>query len=709
MPSLAAGESSDEVIQEAAKLRREGNLRLAIELLEKACASAAGCSTRTIGELGATYYQAHRLQDAETALKRAYAHAADDSERALFANDLGNLSASRGRSEEAAEYYKEARNKGAAVPAIAVSAGLNLARMTPAAARLRELQSLSREIPAVPDTRERARYWLNLGAQARTLGDPALRLAYESLNRAQTLSAEAKDHWLRAEALDTLAQLYEDRGRGPDALKLTDDAIGELQSEPAPHMLINLQWRRGRLLHAQGRDDQALQAYQSAVDRIEEIRQDIPVEYVDGRSSFRETLEPVYLGLADLLLRRAANGDRNQQTQLFNRARDAVELIKQTELQDYLGDRCLVESARPLRGSILPPHTAVFYPVILEDRLELLLETSAGIEGTRSQIGAAALREKALAFAAGVREGRSDYLERARELYDLLLRPLERTLSKEQIDTLVIVPDGVLRLIPMGALHDGERFVVVKFNIATVPGLSIASAVKFEKEPGKVLLAGLSEPGPVVDKLPKHTVEQMTHGETTRGVRSVDVKEGLALPGVTEEIRLLKGRTNGDRLLNSEFTVERFRQQVSTGSYRIVHIASHAMFSQRAETSFILAYDDVLTIDELQTLLRSDQLQSNPIDLLSLSACQTAEGDDRAPLGIAGAALRAHAGSALGSLWPVDDEATKTLMVRFYELLTTEHLTKAEALRRAQVELLQSSNFKHPFYWAPFILVGGWL
>ena len=171
----------------------------------------------------------------------------------------------------------------------------------------------------------------------------------------------------------------------------------------------------------------------------------------------------------------------------------------------------------------------------------------------------------------------------------------------------------------------------------------------------------------MVDKLPSQVLEQLTGPESTRGVRAAELREGLALPGVTEEIRALKDETKGQRLLNREFTVARFRSEVGSGGYRVVHIASHAVFSQSAQTSFILAYDDVLTIDELQTLLRREEVQQNPIDLLSLSACQTAEGDDRAPLGIAGAALRAHAGSALGSLWPVDDEATKTLMVRFYE------------------------------------------
>jgi CHAT domain-containing protein len=110
----------------------------------------------------------------------------------------------------------------------------------------------------------------------------------------------------------------------------------------------------------------------------------------------------------------------------------------------------------------------------------------------------------------------------------------------------------------------------------------------------------------------------------------------------------------------------------------------------------------------LQTYLRAESLQKHPIELLSLSACQTAEGDDRAPLGIAGAALRARAASALGSLWPVEDEATKTLMVRFYQGLTTEGLGKAKALQKAQLELLRNKPTAHPFYWAPFVLVGSW-
>ncbi len=706
LPALAGDQDLKALLDSAGDLRREGNLHRAIELLEGARAGAGPtCAPRLIGDLGVSYFQAHRFPEAEARLREAYEATREPAERARFATDLGNLAAARGRADEARGFFEEARSTPGAESSVALSAGLNLARLAPTQKRLDQLVALAKEVTAVPDPVARARYHLNLGGQARPLGPAALKLAYQSLDRARALAREQNAPLLLGEALDELSQLYEDQGRNADAMRLADEAVAVLPPAQGKELLINLQWRRARLLSQAGRDDGALEAYQSAVDQIEAIRQDIPIEYVDGRSSFRETLEPIYLGLADLLLRRAAAASEETKAQLFRRARDTVELIKQSELQDYLGDRCAVESARPLRSAGLPARTAVFYPVLLEDRLELLMETRAGIESRQVRVGAQAMRDKAIGFAKSVRSLGNDHLARGKELYDLLLRPLEPVLAREAIDTLIVVPDGALRLIPMGALSDGERYVIERFGIVTAPGLTITGAPEQQKQTGKMLLAGISAPGPAVEKLPEPVADEFTAKVVIADTRSAELRRRLALPSVKQEIQVLHGKTRSDALLDSEFTVDRFRRQVSTGEYRIVHIASHAMFSRRAETSFIMAYDDILTIDDLQKLLRTEPLQANPIDMLTLSACQTAEGDDRAPLGIAGAVLKARAHSALGSLWPVADEAAKTLMIRFYELLGTQG--KSKALQRAQVELSRDRDFAHPFYWAPFILVGG--
>ena len=138
-------------------------------------------------------------------------------------------------------------------------------------------------------------------------------------------------------------------------------------------------------------------------------------------------------------------------------------------------------------------------------------------------------------------------------------------------------------------------------------------------------------------------------------------------------------------------------------------IASHGVFGSNAENSFLMSYDDLLHIDDLEMLLKSDKFEKEPIELLTLSACQTAEGDDRAPLGFAGVALKSHARSAMGTLWPISDEAAFNLMTHFYRNLTEKKMTKVKALQQAQLVLLKETDMKNPFYWSPFILVGNWL
>jgi len=122
-----------------------------------------------------------------------------------------------------------------------------------------------------------------------------------------------------------------------------------------------------------------------------------------------------------------------------------------------------------------------------------------------------------------------------------------------------------------------------------------------------------------------------------------------------------------------------------------------------------MAYDNVINFDQLDSLLRSGKFANQPLEMLTLSACQTAEGDDRAPLGLSGLAVKAKVRSALGTLWPANDEAASVLMVEFYKALNKPGISKAQALRQAQLKLLNDNKLQHPFFWAPYILVGNWL
>lgn len=735
---VAHAETSDLTarIEAGEQHSRTGNLNMALEQLHTAYQSAANPAdkARAANALGVTFYRMHRYKEALPLLTEAFEGTSDPRDKARHANDLGNLYAGQRDIDDAYTWYERALELAPGDSSLQAAARLNLARVASAADKPGQLAKLAGELPNIADPRERARYALNLAAQSAALGPKGLQLAYQGFDLARSAATSLNDQRLLAEALDGLSQLYEDQTRDAEALRLADQGAVSAQGADARDLLIRLEWRRGRLLKRLDKSGQALAAYQRAVDHIEAIRQDIPVEYQDGKSSFRETLEPVYLGLADLLLIEADKLSGASRLGLYRRARDTLELIKQSELEDFLGDRCTVDAVRRASTSTLPAHTAVLYPIILPDRLDLLLETSQGIERRSVSVADKELRKTAAAFAARLR-ARKGYQDLGRKLYDWLLRPVEGILEDTKTDTVIFVPDGVLRLVPIGALHDGSRFAVQKHAIATVPGLSMIDVELVAKREPRVLLAGLSEPGSVVNKIPPAVLkmlmpddaaDQWAESEATpasralvrhRALSAADgtatsresmLREQLALPGVKQEIEALGRSVKGATLLNQTFTLDHFKEQVSGGEYRVVHIASHGVFSSSADASFIMTYDDLLTMDGLQGLLRSEKLRDQPIDLLTLSACQTAEGDDRAPLGLAGAALKARAKSALGTLWPVADEAATALMPAFYQALGQAGTSKIKALQKAQLGLLERQEFNHPFYWAPFILVGSW-
>lgn len=725
--------------------REQGNLDLSIGQLGQARQSAANERERmrTAAELGASLLQARRFDQAKPHLLDAYAYFSGD-ERAAVALDLGNLALLRREAADAQRYYEEVLRLCAGNTAPALSARLNQLRLAPQAERTKQLGQLFDAIAAVEEPALRARFYLNLGSQAMAPGRSNPELAFRSLDRARQLLADAGNGRLRVEVLDALAQLYEDQGRSPDALRLNGQAMAVAAALPpgiVGDLAISLEWRQARLQVAVGREDLALAAYQRAVVHIERLRQDIPIEYDDGRSSFRQTLEPVYLGLAELLLKEADRQSGAAKGAYLRRARDTIELIKQSELQDYLGDRCTVEAVRhggTGGGTVaVPAGTAVLYPVIFREHVELLMETASGISRRSLPVSGALVREAALTFAADLRDGDAGYLPRARQLYDWLLAPFDALVLEQKIHTLIVVPDGALRLVAMGALHDGSRFAIEKLAIGTVTGLSITNTSPAPTHALQSLIAGVSEFGPVVDKLERgeagrapsagasgrETSRGLSGRHTLRAIRSTPVtleadtsgrrtralREALALPGVKDEIAAVGKILPGASMLDAAFTVEGFRREAEGEPPQIIHIASHGVFGGAADTSYILAYDDILTLDGLQSLLKSDQFRKKPIELLTLSACETAEGNDRSPLGISGAAIKARAKSVLGTLWPVEDNAARRIMETFYRGLTADHLSKAEALRRAQLELLRSEAFAHPFYWAPFLLVGNWL
>jgi CHAT domain-containing protein len=143
--------------------------------------------------------------------------------------------------------------------------------------------------------------------------------------------------------------------------------------------------------------------------------------------------------------------------------------------------------------------------------------------------------------------------------------------------------------------------------------------------------------------------------------------------------------------------------------FSIVHIASHAQFRGNIEETFLLTFDDKLTLDRLEEMIGLFRFREEPLELLTLSACQTAAGDDRAALGLAGIAIKAGARSALATLWYINDQSSSDLVSEFYRQLQDPSISRAAALQRAQLQLLNVPGYEHPGYWAPFLLINNWL
>ena len=430
-----------------------------------------------------------------------------------------------------------------------------------------------------------------------------------------------------------------------------------------------------------GREDEALAGFRRAAAALQTVRQDIPIEYRNGRSSFQDTFAPLYVQFADLLLRRAGR-DRQTAAPLIREARDILERLRQTELQDYFRDPCIADFKAKQRGiDTVAPDTAVIYPVILPDRLELLVSVGEDYRQVTIPVAETSLRTEVKQFRRLVEQRTTnEFLEPAQRLYDLLIRPIDAVLAGRKVDTLVVVPDGILRTIPFAALHDGKRFLIERYALATVPGLRLVDPRPLTPEVRRTLATGLSQS-----------------------------RQGFAaLPYVASELEGIHRLQRGTILLDRTFLRPRFAHEMRNVNYTVVHIASHSQVGSDPSRTFVLTYDGQLTLDDLENSLKLARYQDLGIELLVLSACQTAAGDDRAALGLAGLALKAGARSALATLWFVSDEASGLLAVE-YRQLRNETLSKARALQAAQRSMLEDPVLGHPAYWAPFLLIGNWL
>jgi CHAT domain-containing protein len=497
------------------------------------------------------------------------------------------------------------------------------------------------------------------------------------------------DQQAQAYALGSLGGLYEKTQQWSEAKELTQQALILTQSINAPDIAYRWQWQLGRLLKAQGDEKGAMPkalyeasvaAYTEAVNTLQSLRSDLVAVNSEVQFSFREGVEPVYRELVGLLMQ--AEGNQPSPNRL-EQARKVIESLQVAELDNFFRAACLKTTAVAI--DTIDQKAAVIYPIILADRLEVILSLpgqplrhyATSLPQDRVERTMVRLRQYL------TQRTSQEFLALSQQVYDWLIRPAEVSLAHSKVKTLVFVLDGSMRNIPMAALHDGKQYLIENYAIALTPGLEILEPKPLARGQLKVLKAGLSE--------------------SRQGFHS--------LPAVEVELNKIQSLVPGEILINQEFTKTSIQKAIDAVSFPVVHLATHGQFSSNAENTFILTWDDRINVNELNNLLQTTDLRrANPIELLVLSACETAKGDNRAALGLAGVAVRAGARSTLATLWLVDDKVTAVFMGRFYQELANAAVTKAEALRRAQQSILQDPKYRQqPFYWAPYVLVGNWL
>lgn len=616
-----------------------------------------------------------------------------DVSAALFA--IGNVAKDLGQYEEALAYYQESiklsPNKLTEVEAQLNQLSLLVAleRWQPA---LDLIPNIERNLALLFPSRPRIYAKINLSeslmkiAQAEKTNQDFF--ADNSRKTAQLLATaiqearEIQDSRAEAYSLDQLGKIYQQTGKLTEAQELTEQSLELAQMINAGDIAARAASHLGYILQQQGKSDLAISAYKVAFIHLQNLRSDLVAINPDVQFDFKESIEPVYRDYISLLLSPPSPEQKVSQDNL-QMALQVMGALQIAELDNFFRDACL--DTYPIAIDEIDTSAAVIYPIILKDRLEVILSLpkqplrhyTTFLENKEIE---AILQKFYSSFSPDY--PRDLHWQLSQKIYHWLIKPAEIDLKSNNITTLIFIPDGLLGKIPMSALHDGEKYLIEKYSIALSPGLQLFPQ-GLQQQNLSLLMAGLTE-----------------------------ARQGFdSLPGVATEIEKISQKiTISEALIDQNFTRDSFTIALNNQDFPIVHLATHGQFSSNPNETFLLTWGDRISIQDFDLLFQKRRVGIlNPIELLVMSACQTAEGDNRATLGLAGFALRSGAKSTVGSLWSVSDMATSELMIAFYQQLAIGEMSKAEALRNAQIQVMQNPIYQHPYFWSSFVLIGNWL
>ncbi len=495
-----------------------------------------------------------------------------------------------------------------------------------------------------------------------------------------------QDNRAKSLALGSLGGLYEQNKQLDYAINLTKKALKLSLDMSTSDIEYRWQWQIGRLLKQEGKIEEAIEYYTAAVKHLHAIRSNLLPTDPEVQFSFRDRVEPVYRELVDLLLR--TDGGTKPTQEHLKQAIEQIDNLQLAELENFLGCSEKLVKINQTTNPITDPKAAIIYPIILDNKTAIILQLPEQklkyyetiqpkniVETTLKQLQIALINEDETPLVK----------KKSPEVYNWLIKPLILDLEQnKQIETLVFVPNGLLRNIPMGVLYDGnqQKYLLQNYAIAIAPRLQIF-APKPTPQNLNVLTGGVGIPQPQLNLEPIYGLE-------------------------AELNTISQIAKSNPPILNQNFTKENLKKHLASDSFSAIHIKTHGKFSSDPEETFIAAYQEKINSKDFADLVQlGGKDKTKPLELLVLSACETAQGDNKAVLGLAGIAVRLGSRSAISSLWTAQDERNTELMTQFYTELLASGITKAKALQMAQLSLRNQGHSPH--IWANYILVGNWL
>jgi CHAT domain-containing protein len=704
-------------IDQAQALQAQGSYRQAEKLLQDLEIHQLREQPDTVDKilvlrsLGHTYQVMGSLEKAKTTLE----HSREIAQRLQRVDEvsavlvsLGNLAKLQQQNQQSISYYQQA----AASPIllIRIQARINLFDLLRASDAVANnatasllLTQISTEIEQLSLTQSslyaRIHWAQSLLKSNATSVEAIARFLAKTIEQAQRLGDIRSESY----ALGTLGHLYEQTQQWSEAHSLTKRALAAVQDGYFPEIKLLWHWQLGRLLKQQGQIQSAIWEYDAAIEDLQRTRFNFVAANPNLQYSYQDSVEPVYRESVELLLEYqdgeiaespvfvTASKQNNSLSQaILDKARQRMEDLRVAELSNFFRRACIQTKSVELDKVVDNSSTAIIYPILLSKRLHLIVkipnqdllhyvanQPRTETEETIEQLNELILEpDKTLKIKA-----------LGQNLYQDLIQPVEEKLQQSRVDSLVFVLDSAFQNLPMAVLYDGQQYLIEKYSITISPGLKILEPKQLERKRLNVLAAGLTQIPPEFED----TFLPLTETESEL--------EAIQKTGIPTT-----------KLLGNKFTSELLESTMSFFPYSIIHLATHGKFSSEAKDTFVLDANGSIDVGQLEEILRyRSQVERNPIELLVLSACQTAVSDSRAPLGLAGIALNSGALSTLASLWSIGDESTAILIGEFYQQLATGDVTKAEALRRAQIKLLkQYPNYSRPSHWAAYVLVGNW-